>query len=251
MLPAWLSTLAIAAGLCFPPRAPAPAPSHPLPSHPLPSLPVVSRVRLDVARDHVVVTTDLRFSRGDYRAGDVAFYVAFGVPGAPQAAEAQLVSQPAEVLEVPEGAPSEPLRLERASSRPPNVQPALGRGHVAGLVVRVPGALFQRATDAGRWAFVRIRTLQSMPVPDATGGRDLIVRLGDALGQPVTVAAVEIAPVPALGTKLPRTEATLCNPKSEARLLSLRGQPLPVGSVAPSLALRLPGDDLCLRFALP
>jgi hypothetical protein len=244
VLPGWLSALALAAGLVLPPRAPAPA-------QPLPSLPVLSRVRVDVARDHVVVTTDLRFSRGEYRTGDVAFYVAFGVPGAPQAAEAQLVSQPTDVLEVPDGAPAEPLRLERASSRPPNVQPALGRGHVAGLVVRVPGAAFARATDGGRWGFVRIRTLQPMPVPDATGARDMIIRLGDALGQPVTLASVEVAPAAALGAKLPRVEASLCSPKSESRLLSLRGQPLPVGSVAPSLALRLPGDDLCVRFALP
>ena len=69
---------------------------------PMPSLPVITVVRLDVARDHVVITEDVRLALGDAPTGDVRLHVAFGAPGVPRALDAHLFAATADATTPPE-----------------------------------------------------------------------------------------------------------------------------------------------------
>lgn len=238
------------------------------PSSPLPSLPVIAAVRVDVARDHVVVTEDILLARGDFHGGDLAFFVAFGAPGAPRAFDARLLAaDPARIAAVDETA-SEPVAVERAPRRPKTALLLLGRPQMAGAVVHVREPAFRRAVSAAGAAMVRLRTLLEIPQEDARGGRELVVRLGSEDGAPLAVARLELhgdsarTPVVAAGAHLcgdgadPYPLAVVVTPPPPApRPPVPRAEPLanvvapaPLRPTAPWLVVRRATDDLCVRF---
>ena len=53
------------------------------PVGPLPLLPSVSRVKIRVEKDSVVVTHVVALPRGEWKSGDLDLYVAHGAPGVP------------------------------------------------------------------------------------------------------------------------------------------------------------------------
>jgi hypothetical protein len=90
------------------------------------------------------------------------------------------------------------------------------------------------------------------PPADATGARDIVVRLGVAEGLPLTLGRIQVSPLEA-SSRITRAEATLCGPDAAAVPLtvSLPGRPAAVPR-SPTLAAeavqRHPSDDLCIRW---
>ena len=266
MISAGLALLFAASLLAAPPRAaPAKAPTarpSPVrapaarPAPPLPSLPSVSRIRVEVARAHVVVVEDVLLPRGEWKGGDLSLYVSFGAPGAPLALDARLLSVLDGELEAREGERGEPVATERAPSRPVSAQLLLGRSRMAGVVVHVKEEAFRAASSAGA-AQLRLRTLLPLPPEDAQTGRELKVRLGIPGGPPLSLGRIQVHSLER-DPWLLRAEARLCGPDAEARPLSVSLTPRPAAPapapadaappVAPVLAVRHPSDDLCVRF---
>jgi hypothetical protein len=223
----------------------------------LPSLPSVSRVRIEVAQDHVVVVEDVALPRGDWRSGDLDLYVSFGAPGAPAAFDARLLAVPDGALEPPsDGDAGDPIPVDRAPRRPTTAHLLLGRPQMAGAVLHVREVAFRRAIEPGGLAMIRVRTLLPVPAEDAQAGREIVVRLGIPGGPPLTLGRLQIVAADAKA-RIARAEARLCGPEADPYPLAIAVTPKPaspptlVGGkapVAPVLAVRHPSDDLCVRF---
>jgi hypothetical protein len=232
-------------------------PTHPPIPHPPPlsALPSIARVRIDVASDHVVAIEEVNLPRGDWRSGELAFYVAFGGPGAPQAFDARLLAVPDGALEPTESDVGEKLVADRAPHRPAIAHDLIGPEEMAGVVVHVPEAAFRRALEPGGMAALRLRTLLALPAGDAHVGRDVLVRLGHTRTTPLTLGRVNVAAVED-GAPILRAEAHLCGEDADPWPLAVAIGPKPAPSdlmgsqapIAPPLAVRHPNDDLCVRF---
>ena len=249
---------AIVLGIAGAPHVPAlgaPGAQDAPPLPPLPSLPSVSRVRVEVAPDRVLVLEDVALPRGDWRGGDLDLYVAFGAPGAPRAFDARLLPVPDGALEPDPAEAGEPVPVDRAPRRPATAHALLGRPQMAGAVLHVKEAAFRRAVTPGGMAVVRVRALLDAPPEDPERGRELVVRLGVAAGQPLTLGRLQLA---AMGTRtrITRAEAHLCGAEADPYPLAIAvtprvaapPAPAPEAPVAPVLAVRHVGDDLCVRF---
>ena len=221
----------------------------------LPTLPSVPRVRIQVARDHVVIVEEVNLPRGEWQSGDLDFYVAFGAPGAPQAFDARLLAVADGALEPEAADAGEALVVERAARRPASAQTLLGPSQMAGAVVHVREAAFRRAVAAGNMAAIRLRTLLTLPEEDARTGREVVVRLGASRGTPLTLGRLQIDAHDAR-PRVTRAEAHLCGAEADPYPLAIavtpRGaaSPAPAAEapIAPVLAVRHVGDDLCVRF---
>jgi hypothetical protein len=224
---------------------------------PLGALPSIPRARVEVAADHVVVIEEVNLPRGDWRAGDLAFYVAFGGPGAPAAFDAHVLAVPDGALEPLATDVGEKVVVERAPRRPATVHELLGAEDMAGMVVRVPEATLRRALAPGGMAALRFRTLLALPAGNAQSGHDVLVRLGHTRSTPLTLGRVQVASVEG-GARITRAEAHLCGGSADPWPLAVAIEPrptapAPVGAqapIAPVLAVRNPDDDLCVRFWL-
>jgi hypothetical protein len=236
---------------------PAATKTAPPPSVPFGALPSIPRVRIDIAADHLIATEDVDLPRGDWRSGALAFYVAFGAPGAPGAFDARLLAVPDGALEPLDGDLGEKLVSDRASHRPGGVNPLLGPEEMAGVVVRIPEASFRRALEPGGMAVLRMRSLLRLPAGDARTGREVVVRLGQARTTPLTLGYVQVASTEN-GPAITRAEARLCGEDADPWPLAvatgskqgthdLAGSQAPI---APVLAVRHATDDLCVRFWL-
>lgn len=223
---------------------------------PLPSLPSIARVRIEAAKDRVVVLEEIDLPRGDWRSGDLELYVAFGAPGAPQAFDAHLIAVPDGALEPGESDPGEPIPITLAAVRPSSAQLLLGRSQMAGAVLHVKEPAFRRAIAPGNMAAIRIRALLGLPPEDGQAGRELVVRLGIPAGPPLTLGRVQIASLEP-GPWITRAEAHLCGPEADPWPLALSITPKPKaaalekaspGPIAPVLSVRHATDDLCVRF---
>jgi hypothetical protein len=222
----------------------------------LPMLPVIRDVRLETARDHVTLVEDLDLPRGDWRFGDLDFYVAFGSPSTPRAFDARLF---AELLPDPgqnSDEVAEPVVIEPASRRPSQALALLGRPQMAGVVVHLREPAFRRALAASGVARLRLRSLLEMPAEDPSGAHEVVARLGSSGGPPLALERIEFV---ALDTRGPiaRAEAHLCGPDADPYPLAVSVAPAVAagdrrgrGPVAPVLAVRHSSDDLCLRFWL-
>ncbi len=229
-------------------------PARPVPVPVLFSLPSVPRIRIEAARDQLLVVHDITLPRGDWRAGDVELYVAFGAPGAPRAIDARIYALDPEADVVPTASPYEAIRVERAPRRPASAYALLGPPLMGGAVLHVPDAAFRRATSPAGAARIQVRTLLELPAEDARTGREVLVRLGVRGGTPLAMGHLEIASL-APAPSIVRAEAHLCGPDADPYPLAIAVSPPPASRsiepplpVAPVLAVRHSTDDLCVRF---
>ncbi len=231
-------------------------PGHVAP--PLPMLPSVARVRVEAARDHVVLVEEVNLPRGDWNGGGLELYVAFGAPGTPTAVDARLVAAPAGALEARAEDAGDPVGLDPAVRRTNGSQMLLGRATMAGVVVHVKDADLRRAYSGGDLAALRLRSLLGPPAADADGARGIVVRLGIAGGLPLTLDRVQVVsaePQP----WITRAEAALCGSEADDWPLSVALTPKPAAPppapsrqpLAPVAALRHASDDLCVRWWAP
>jgi hypothetical protein len=221
---------------------------------PLPMLASISRVRVEVGHDRAVVVEDVSLPRGDWTAGALDLYAAFGSPGTPIAVDAHLYALPEGQAEPRADDAGDGVSVEPAIRHTPSSQLLLGRPTMAGVVLHVGSDLLRRTYGAANVALLRIRSLLSPPGADAGGGQSVVVRLGIAGGLPLTLNKVQVVSVE---PKVPiqRAEATLCGPDADARPLSLSVVPrLPEApwwdpvTIAPAMATRHASDDLCVRW---
>jgi hypothetical protein len=232
------------------------APTAPLKSPPpLPMLPSVARVRLEVARDHLVLLQDVDLPRGGWGFGDLDLYVAFGAPGAPSAFDARLLPVRDGALEPDDAETGEKIAVARASHRPATARDLLGPAQMAGIVAHLPDASFRHAVARGGMAVLRLRSLLALPDEDARTGHEVVVRLGAWQGTPLTLGSIQVATV----DKSPHVTgaaAHLCGPDADPWPLAVAVTPVswpasaPISPppIAPVLAVRHATDDLCIRF---
>jgi hypothetical protein len=220
-------------------------------------LPSVDRVRIEAARDRVLVDEEVSLPRGDWQSGGLDLYVAFGAPGTPLALDARLVSVPAGAEESRIEDAGDPLSIEPAVHHTPSTQLLLGRPQMAGVIVRVKEADLRRAYATNDVAALRLRSLLAPPAADSAGQREVVVRLGIAGGSALTLGRVQIVSLEAQPW-IRAAEAVLCGPEADGWPLSIAIQPKPAADparaapvaapLAPSMARRHPSDDLCVRW---
>ena len=240
-----------------PAHAPGVAPAWVRPAPPLPMLPSVARVRVEAARDRVVVLEEVNLPRGDWESGGLDLFVAFGAPGTPLALDARLAAVPLGAPEARTEDAGEALPVEPAVRHLPSMQLLLGRPTMAGVVIHVKDGQLRRAYASSDVVALRIRSLLSPPAADPSGARDLVVRLGFAAGQPLALEKVQVVsaePTP----WITRAEATLCGPEADPWPLSLTpaphlAEPLAPGgrTIPPAMAVRHASDDLRIRWWAP
>jgi hypothetical protein len=217
------------------------------------ALATLPRIRLDVARDHVVVIEEANLLRGDWPGGDFQLYVAFGAPGAPRALDARLYAGGEGGKDPASDAPSEPIVVESAVKRPNAAYAFLGSPSMAGVSLRIHEAEFRRAVGANGVARIRVRALYDLPEEDARSGREMIVRLGVRAGEPLALGRIEVASLEA-ERWLARAEAHLCGPEADPYPLAVALLPRAPhalewpGPASPALTVRHATDDLCVRF---
>jgi hypothetical protein len=238
-----------------PAPAPVPAPVWVRPAPPLPMLPRVARVRVEAAKDRVVVVEDVLLPRGDWESGGLDLYAAFGAPGAPIAIDARLIApSPGGLDSHPEEA-GDAVVLERAARRTPGAQPLLGKPQMAGVVAHVKEAQLRRAFATGDAAVLRLRSLLVAPAADASGERDVVVRLGVTGGVPLTLGRIQVGSLEAQPW-ITRAEASLCGSEAAAWPLTVTllgrvsgaARSPQVPTIAPESAVRHATDDLCIRW---
>jgi hypothetical protein len=218
-------------------------------------LPSLSRVRVEVARDRVVVVEDVALPRGDWTGGGLDLHVAFGAPGTPIAVDAGLLAAPLGTSEPRSDEQAEPVRVEIDGARPPGARALTGKARMAGAVLRVKDAQLRHAYDATDVAVVRVRSLLTLPAVDAGGRREVVVRLGAPDGVPLTLGHIQVASVEP-GASITRAEATLCGPDADRWPLAVALTPKPARPpaalaerpIAPSMAVRHASDDLCIAW---
>lgn len=221
---------------------------------PFPSLPTLPHVHVEVARDHLMVVDELNLPRGEWVSGDLDLYLAFGAPGTPLAVDVRLYALDAGLNEPLPQDMGEPVAVELASHRPRAALAFLGPAEMAGFVVHLRESAFRRALGKSGTGRLRVRTLLPLPSPDAAGGREVVVRLGSHDGPPITLGRVSLS----VAGPSARSEARLCGKDADVYPLSISvepdsGSPAPLRVVTadPSLAVRHPSDDLCVRFWAP
>jgi hypothetical protein len=226
----------------------------PRPAPPLPMLPIVARVRVEAAHDRVVVTEELNFPRGDWQSGGLDLYVAFGAPGTPIAVDARLAAIPIGSIEARADDAGEPVSVEPAVHHTSSTQLLLGRATMAGVVVHVKEAQLRQAYALSDIVALRIRSLLAPPAADAGGVRDVVLRLGAAAGQPLTLGKVQVVSLEPKAW-ITRAEARLCGPEADPWPLSVALSPKSADAagasaptIAPPMAVRHPSDDLCVRW---
>jgi len=231
------------------------APSIRQPPRPLPAPPTLSLVRIETARDHVLVIQDVMLGRGDWLAGDIDAFIAFGAPGTPRAVDAQLYVADNPSDDVTRPSTSEAILVTRAFQRPQSARLLLGASSMSGAVLHLREAAFRRATERTGVARVRIRTLIDLPGADVRTGRELLIRLGSHGGEPDALGSIEVTADDA-SPQIVRAEAHLCGPDADTFPLSVHvsagasSAPHAAAStsIAPVSSVRHASDSLCVRF---
>ena len=222
----------------------------PPPPPPLPSLPVLARVRVDVAKDHVLVEQEIVMTRGSWAGGDLDLWVSFG-PTMPRAFDAHLLAvKPGASAPDPTDV-GEPITTDKAAHRPAHAHPLLGRSSMAGEVLHVREPAFRRAVAASGELAIRIRQVLPPPESDAQGAREIAVRLGLEGGAPLTVRRIDLTTAEHPGW-MTSASARLCGPNADRYILGFASAPSGVRQVPlaidPALATRRSTDDLCVRW---
>jgi hypothetical protein len=229
------------------------APDAPIKTLPLPMLPSVAHVRLGVTRAHVVLEEDVDLPRGDWRSGDLDLCVAFGAPGAPRAFDARVLAVPDGALDPAPGDVGVRVTAERSARCPERARVLLGSPQMAGVVVHVPEGVLWKAVAPGRMAVLRLRSVIALPDEDARTGREIVLRLGESRGVPITLGTLSVASEDD-ALRVAGASAHLCGPDSDPWPLAVALEPRPAAPppsprpIAPVLAVRHATDDLCMRF---
>lgn len=224
---------------------------HPAPPPPpLPALPVIARVRVDVAKDRVLLVHEIVMSRGTWAGGDVDLFVAFG-PTLPRALDAHLLAVAQNASAPDPNDTGEPLPHETAPHRPAPAHPLLGRSAMAGEVLHIREPAFRRATAASGQLAIRIRQVLPPPASDPQHAREIVVRLGMESGTPLTVRHIELS-TPESGGWLGSASAQLCGPNADPYSIGFSIAPRGIGlvpmAVDPTSTTRRTTDDLCVRY---
>lgn len=218
---------------------------------PMPSLPVITRARIEVARDAVVVIEDITFTRGDWSSGDLDLYVAFGAPGVPQAFDAHVLPTPEGAFGSPLDQVGEALPTDRAARKPDRATPLLGSPHMAGEIVHAREVALRRGFSASGVITLRLRSLLAAPPADVGGTREVLVRLGTLPSNPLALANLELASRDA-SVHLESTEAHLCGPDADPYPIAVTTDPVlprtPPLPTSPLGVVRRATDDLCVRW---
>lgn len=213
---------------------------------PFPSSVGISRVRVEVRGERALVTTDVLISGAAKQARALDAFVAWGMPGPPQAIDAELVAVPADRLSAPADARGRRVELRAATHAPAHAAIVLGPGNMAGSRATIDRDALAAALAAGGSATLRIRAVHALQARIADGARDLLLYLGARDGAPFILGAIEID-----GDALTLREARLCGPHAD---------PTPLGvlprhegdapALAPPLAPRSLDDALCVRVQM-
>ncbi len=220
------------------------------PPPPLPSLPVIARVRVDVAKDRVLVVHEIVMERGAWSGGDVDLWVSFG-PTLPRAFDAHLLSV-AQNATAPDPADAgEPIATDKAAHRPAQAHPLLGRSAMAGEVLHVREPAFRRAVAASGHLALRLRQVLAPPAGDGQHAHEIVVRLGMEASTPLTIRHIELSS-PEPGGWVTSASAQLCGPNADPYVIGFSTAPrgvalVPMG-IDPTAATRRPTDDLCVRY---
>jgi hypothetical protein len=227
------------------------------PRTPLPMLPSVARVRVEVARDRVVVEEEVALPRGAWSSGGLDLHAAFGAPGTPTAVDAQISAEAAGAAEARGGAPGEVVAVEPEPGAVGGAHPLLGGARMAGVVLRLKESQLRRVYAAAEVALLRVRSLLALPWADADGRREVVVRLGAPEGTPLTIGRVQVVSLEP-GSWILRADAHLVGPDADPWPLSvtllpraLSGSARPASAdrpIVPSMAVRHATDDLCVRW---
>ncbi|MDP8998739.1 MAG: hypothetical protein M3O46_01360 [Myxococcota bacterium] len=221
----------------------------------------MARVRVEAARDRVLVIEEVNLPRGDWQAGGLDLYVSFGSPGVPVAIDARLVPVPQDSLESRPEDTGDSLTLEQAVRRTPSAQLLLGRPQMAGVIVRVKESDLKRGYAASDLVSLRLRSLLSPPAADARGVREVVVRLGIVGDLPLTLSRVQVVSLEGRQW-ITRVEAMLCGREADEWPLAVTLLPRPadppgahaaigasgMAPIAPAMAVRHSSDDLCVRW---
>lgn len=218
-------------------KAPSPPPSPP--RH-IPGPIEITRVQVEVSPERVRITSDLSFSRGEWKEGDLRVHVAYGAPGVPLAFEAQLCASD------PDAACS-PLPHATEYRAPSDAAFVIGPPVMAGETIDLPSAELAKVLADGSQATLRLRQLRALPAEGASG-REVLVRLGEHRGVPYPLGSVIVTGMD--GVTLSHVEARLCGVDVEPREIAIVGMKS-TGAGAPlSIARREGREDLCVRFKM-
>jgi hypothetical protein len=223
---------------------------HHAPPPPLPALPVIARIRVDVAKDHVLVVHEIVMARGTFAGGDMDLWVSFG-PTMPRAFDVHLLAvKPGASGPAPTDV-GEPVTTDKASHRPWRAHPLLGRSSMAGEVLHLRESAFRRAVAASGVLALRIRQVLPPPEADPQGAREIAIRLGLESGAPLTVRHVELSTSEPAGW-LTAASAQLCGPNADRYAIGFSrlpaGVPQTLFAIDPASATRRSTDDLCVRW---
>ena len=221
-------------------------------------LPSVARVRVEVARDRVVVEEDVALPHGAWSSGGLDLHAAFGAPGTPTAVDAQISAEAAGATEAQGGPAGEVVSVEPEPGALGGAHPLLGSARMAGVVLRVKESQLRRVYAASEVALLRVRSLLALPSADADGRREVIVRLGAPEGTPLTLGRIQVVSFEA-GGWIARAAASLVGPDADPWPLSVTLLPktAPAAAprapdaerpIAPTMAVRHASDDLCVRW---
>ncbi len=223
---------------------------HGAPPPPLPALPVMARVRVDAAKDRILVVHEIVMARGDFSGGDLDFWVSFG-PTMPRAFDAHILSMAPGASAPDPSEHGESVAFDHAAHRPSHARALLGRSSMAGAVLHVREPAFRRAVAAGGALALRIREVIPIPAADAQGSREIVIRLGMESGPPLTVRRIDLTTSEAAGW-LTNASAQLCGPGADPYVIGFATAPPHVQHVImpidPAGATRRTTDDLCIRY---
>jgi hypothetical protein len=206
----------------------------------------IARVRIEARRDRVRVTTDVIAWTGERQPLPLSVYAAYGAPGPPLAADAELLAVPRGYLDAPEGAAGERLGLSFSPTAPGSTDLALGSPRMAGSAITASAGQLAAALAPTGAACIRLTSVRPMPPPGPSGAHEIIVRLGSRAGAPFVLDEVEVA-----GRAVEKSDVELCEGRDVAdrRIATTPARDAGAGA-PPALAARSASDALCVRLWL-
>jgi hypothetical protein len=192
-----------------------------------------------------LITTDVTFTRGDWRGGELEVFVAYGAPGVPTAFDAHLLALEPGRLLPPEDARGQGLGARHAQRRPPGASHWIGPPSSAGQLVRLPGAALELALGPSGLGALRLREVHAFR-PAEGGRRSLLVRVSRPGGGPMPVGALTVR---GEGVTLDDVSAARC-PAGADEPLVVSGRQHPQGARPPPRAPRGADDELCVTASV-